>query len=114
MTLTFRTDGNNDLMISAGRLAIVSQREAILQICAHAAKAILGEMVLAVDKGMPYFETIWVGGPTVAPFEAAFRSRILEVEGVEAIEELVIEQSQNAMRYTAQIRTIYGTGPING
>lgn len=114
MTQCFSTDQNNDLQIVAGRLAIVSSRDAILQICAHAAKAILGEMVLAIDQGMPYFETVWVGGPTVAPFEAAFRTRIMQIQGVEAIEELTISQTGNTMVYSAQIRTIYGTGPLNG
>ena len=40
MTQCFAVDRNNDLVLSAGRLAITSQRDAILQICAHAAKAL--------------------------------------------------------------------------
>lgn len=110
----FARDDNNDLFISGRSLAIVSDLQAVLQVCEHAAKTILGEMVLAKDQGMPYFETVWVGGPTTAPFEAAFRARIAQVEGVTAVQSLTAELVDNTMRYSAEIATIYGSGVING
>lgn len=114
MTKTFGVDGNNDLVLVGRNLSIVSARDAILQICEQCAKAILGEMIFNVQGGMPYFETVWVGGPSSAAFEAAFRLRIVQVSGVTEIEELITEQVGDSMQYSATIATIYGTGTISG
>lgn len=114
MTRCFARDDNNDLFITGGSLSIVTGIEAVLQICEHAAKAILGEMVFEQQKGMPYFETVWVGNPSTAAFEAAFRTRIAEIDGVTGIEELTTGQSGDSMQYSATIVTVYGTGTING
>lgn len=111
---TFATDGNNDLFIRGRNLAIDTDLQATLDVCAHVAKAILGEMVFAQQQGMPYFETVWVGAPTTAPFEAAFRERVLLVPGVSNIDELTTEQTEDRMTYSATISTVYGTGAIDG
>lgn len=111
---TFATTATNDLLVSGRSLVLSSDIEAVLLVCRHCAQAILGEMMFAKNQGMPYFETVWVGAPTTAPFEAAFRSRILQVDGVSGIEELTTAQVGDTMRYTATIITIYGTGTLNG
>jgi len=107
-------DANNDLVLVGGTLPVLTGTDAVLAVCAACARAILGEMVLATGQGMPYFETVWIGGPTVAPFEAAFRARVLQIEGVTAIEELTVSQENNTMRYSATISTVYGTGSLSG
>lgn len=111
---TFATTGTNDFLVSGRSLSLVSDLDAVLLVCRHAAQAILGEMVFAQEQGMPYFQTVWVGAPTTAPFEAAFRERIAIVPGVTSIEELTTAQVGDTMQYTATIVTIYGTGTING
>ena len=111
---TFGVDGNNDLFITGRNLTIVTDRQAVLEVCEHVAKTILGEMVFAKNQGMPYFETVFVGGPSTAPFEAAFRTRILQVSGVVSIQSLQTEQVGDAMVYQAEIQTIYGVGAISG
>lgn len=114
MTRTFQVNGNNDLSVTSGTLTVARDLDAVLLICQHAAKAILGEMVFQTNQGMPYFETVWDGNPTTAPFEAAFRLRIPQIEGVESIEELITEQVGGRMVYSATINTIYGRGQIGG
>lgn len=111
---TFATTPTNDFLISGRSLAVVEGIDAVLLVCRHAAQAILGEMVFSANTGMPYFETVWVGAPSTAPFEAAFRERIVQVEGVTGIEELTTVQEANVMRYSATIATIFGTGVLNG
>lgn len=114
MTRTFQVNENNDLFMASGTLTFASDIQAVLLICEHAAKTILGELVFATGQGLPYFETVWTGNPTTAPFEAAFRLRIPQIEGVDSIEELTTEQVNGVMRYEAVINTIYGQGRING
>lgn len=111
---TFATNGSNDFLVSGRSLVIVSGVSAVLEVCAHCAKAVLGEMVFAQQQGMPYFQTVWVGAPSSAPFEAAFRERIMRVAGVTNIDELTTTQVGDTMTYSATIATIYGTGTING
>ncbi len=110
---TFATNATNDFLVVGRSLVIVSDLAAVLLVCRHAAQAILGEMVFAQDQGMPYFETVWVGAPTTAPFEAAFRDRIARVPGVTEIQELTTEQTGDTMSYVATIVTVYGTGTIS-
>lgn len=113
MTQSFAVDSNNDFAMVGGNLVMATGVQAVLYICEHVAKAILGEMVFAKDQGMPYFETVWSGTPTTAPFEAAFRARVAQVEGVVEITSLTTEQVGDEMQYTATIRTVYGTGTIS-
>lgn len=115
MTRTFSVDGNNDLTLDASdHLAQATGLQAVLQLCAHAAKAVLNEMVLAQGEGIPYFEAVFTGRPNVSVFEAALRTRLLAVEGVDAIVALQTRQIGSALGYAATIRTIYGEGPVNG
>lgn len=111
---SFAIDENNDLYITGRDLSIVEGLEAVLNVARNCARAVLGEMVLAKDQGMPYFETVWVGNPTSAPFEAAFRARVAQIDGVEEIASLETEQVGDAMQYRAVIVTRFGTGRIDG
>lgn len=111
---TFATNASNDLLVTGRSLSLVSDLAAVLLVCRHCAQAILGEMVFAQQQGMPYFETVWIGAPTTAPFEAAFRERIMSVPGVTNIDELTTSQTGDVMTYSATIVTVYGTGALNG
>ena len=113
MTQTVATNIDNDLFIGDDdRLSMVSGLAAILQNCEHAAKTLLGEMVLAVNEGLPYFQAIWTGSPKVAVFEAAFRARISAVDGVVSIDALAFEISGEVLTYAATIQTVEGPGDI--
>lgn len=111
---TLTTNSSNDLAVSGRSLTLSTDLEAVLRVARHCARAIQGEMVFARTQGMPYFQTVWVGAPSTAPFEAAFRARIQQIEGVTGIEELTAERTGEAMTYTATITTVYGTGTVNG
>lgn len=115
MTKTFATNNNNDLFIgNDGNLAIVNGQQAVLQACATAAKAQLGEMIYATNRGLPNFQTVWVGSPNLAQFEAALRQTLLSVNGVTEITDLSTSVTNNTLFYTATIKTIYGMGTLNG
>lgn len=115
MPTTFATDINNDLYIgSDGSLVIASDLNAVLNICANATKAQLGEMLYNVDQGIPNFQAIWKGAPNYPQFESALRKTLLAIEGVSRIANLVITNSNNILSYSVTIITIYGTGVLNG
>lgn len=115
MTAVLAVDSNNDLFIGPdGSLALRSGLLAVLQACEHAAKTQLGEMVYAVDQGLPNFATIWNGSPQRAQFEAYLRRALLAVPDVVEVAELSTEAAANVLSYRATIKTVYGIGGING
>lgn len=114
MVKTLAVDSNNDLFIGASaNLAVVTGLNATLQTCAHAAKAQLGEMVLAVNRGIPNFQTIWKGAPNFSQFENALRNALRNVNGVIEVLDVEITVTDNILSYTATISTIFGEGVIN-
>lgn len=113
MTKTFGVNSDNDIFInSTGNLDIQTGIQATLQACAQISKAQLGEMVLAMQEGIPNFQTVWVGVPNLAQFEAYLRTALLAVEGVRNILNLTTGISNNVLSYTAVIETVYGQGEI--
>lgn len=115
MTKTLGVNANNDIYLGAdGNLVVLIGLPAVLQLCEHAVKAVLGEMVLATDQGVPYFQTVWVGVPNFQQFSAALSAAILGVQDVTNINSLVLTQTGNILNYVAEIATIYGVGGING
>lgn len=115
MTQTFATNSNNDLYIgNDGNLVIFTGINAVLQACSNAAKAQLGEMVLAIDQGVPNFQLIWKGAPNIPQWEAALITTLEEVDGVDHVESVTVTIINNVLTYIATIVTIYGTGEING
>lgn len=115
MTQVFSVDENNDLFINNdGQLSISRNLEAVIQACEHVAKAQLLEMVLNQERGIPNFETIWNGSPNVVQFEAYLRRNLLTVPDVIEVVSLETNIQNNVLLYTAEIRTIYGTGVIDG
>jgi hypothetical protein len=110
-----QTFAGKDLTIGDnGDLLIVSGLDAVLFDAERAAKALLGEMVLAIDEGIPYFQVVWNGSPNVNQFEAALRRRLLSLADVLEVVTLSTRQLAGTLSYEATIRTVYGVGVING
>ena len=105
---------DNDIYLDhVGNIALSIGIQAILENCAQAAKTRLGEEVLHIDQGIPYFTTIFVGVPQLQQAQAAFRAAWLAVAGVIEVISLVLTQEGNTLLYTAIIRTTEGIGELN-
>lgn len=108
-------DSNNDLYIGPdGSLAMATGLEAVMQAAQQAAQTQLGEMMYAVDEGVPNFASIWNGAANVSQFEAYLRRTLLAVDHVTGISDLTIAVGGNKLSYTATIETDYGPGVLNG
>ena len=113
MAKSFSLNANNDIFIGLdGLLSVSDSLDAVLQDCATAAKAQLGEMVLSIDQGVPNFQTIWESAANVAQFEAFLRRTIMSVAGVTEIKSLSVVVQNSTLFYTAEIVTIYGQGAL--
>lgn len=108
------TDSTNDLYLGAdGNIAVASGIDAVLVACQCAVKTRFGEMVLAADQGIPYFETAFAGGYNVAAFEDALRATILRVRDVLSVN-ITTAVLGGTITYTATIVTPYGEGVLRG
>lgn len=114
MTQTLASDANNDLVLdSAGNVRIATGIEAVAFNCKTAMQAQRGEMMFAVDKGMPMMATAWDRYNPVQ-FEAAARTVLKEVPEVLGVDSFTVARTDERLVYTATIRTTYGETVIDG
>lgn len=115
MTTTLGTNANNDIFLDPQEnITLLTGQAACLAACATAAKAQLGEMVLAINQGIPNFQAIWTGVPNLAIWQAYLRRTLEGVDGVIAVTELTTQQIGNTFTYTATIETEFGEIALNG
>jgi len=115
MTTQIAVNANNDIFVDAdGNLSLAYDINAVLQAAQQAAQSQLGEMQYAVDRGIPNFQVLWGGSPSVAQFEAALRRELMRVTDVISVPRITVQLLADALVYTATIQTTFGTGAING
>lgn len=115
MTQTIATNANNDIFLApTGNLVIDSGQAAVEAACQTAAQMQLGEAVLQTQLGIPNFQTVWVGVPNVAIWEASLRQTLLAVQGVLAVKALTVTVADNVLNYSATIQSIYGEIALEG
>lgn len=115
MTQTFDTNANNDLYRGAdGNLVLLSGAPAVAAACKTASRAMLGEMVLAQNNGMPNFQVIWVGVPNYAIFATYLRMTLDNVDGVEEVTDINLTKVGEVLEYQATIASVYREIFING
>ena len=113
MTRTLASNRDNDLVVDAtGNLSILTGLSAVAADCRSAMQAQRGEMILAQDRGIPTLATVW-DRFIPAAFEAAGRRALLRVPDVLSVESLTVARDGEVVRYTAAIRTVYGSTTVN-
>lgn len=113
MTTQLAVNGENDIYLDdLGNLAIAFDLDAALQGCQQAAQAQRGEMQYHVDRGVPNLRTLWSGAPSVAQFRAAVRRELQLCTDVIDVPRLDATLAGEAAVYTADIRTVFGTGVV--
>lgn len=114
MVKTFGTNLDNDIYIGRdGNLSVLTGVDAVVAACRSVSLAQLGEEVLTQKNGIPNFETIWIGSPNYLLFQNYLRQNLLAVPGVLEVESIQISTTGNTLKYTATIKTIYGTGELS-
>lgn len=115
MVQTFGTNSDNDIYLGVdGNLVVLDGLQAVLAACATASKSQLGEMVLAIKKGLPNFQTVWIGSPNYALYQSYLRNTLLAIDGVTDVKSITISIEGDVLKYTATIVTSFGIGVING
>lgn len=109
MNLQIAVNEKRDIFVNnKGDLAFVRDVLAVKESAQEAAQSQLGEMIYAVDRGIPNFQVVWNGAPSVAQFEAALRRELLRVTDVIGVPEVSAKLVGDALVYNATIKTPYG------
>jgi ribosomal protein S11 len=115
MSLTLAVDNKNDLFVNtSGNLATAADIQACMQAAQQAAQTQLGEMQYFVDRGIPNFDVVWNGHPSVAQFNAALRRELMKVTDVVDVPELSTSLAGGKVVYSVTIRTTFGLVAIDG
>lgn len=109
MNLQIAVNSNRDIFLDAkGNIALVRDIFAVEESAQEAAQSQTGEMIYAVDRGIPNFKVLWNGAPSIAQFEAALRRELLRVTDVIGVPSISAKLVGDAVVYTATIQTTYG------
>ena len=115
MNRVFAENENNDVYLgSDNKLAINDDLPAVLQSAQAAVEIQKSEALYSQNNGMPNDSVIWSGTPNLPQFEFFARKQISNVPGVVNIENFIVTTIDNVLQYQATIKTIYGTGDIDG
>lgn len=114
MTITLKTNENNDIHAINGRLQFASGLGSVLQTAERVVKTLLKEMKYNQTRGIDYFNNVFSGSPNVLSFESRARAQITAIPDVVSVEAFEAVINDNQLSYTATIKTIYGTDQING
>lgn len=97
-------------------IAIKSEEDALLDIITNVVRTRKYEIQYDMNKGIPYFETIFSDTGLLGLWRSYVIQEIENVDGVISIESLIysLDESNKKLSYTCQIRTIYGESTLNG
>lgn len=84
---TIAVDGTNDIYITNGDIATIDGNDARAQIISAALRTRRGELKLDIERGIPYFETVFQSGNrnNIQIWEAFVRKTVNEFEFVKSI-----------------------------
>lgn len=114
--LTFAYDDNtSDLMLDRnGNLLMATGRQALSYITQNAIRTVRGELIFAVDQGVPYFTTIFASPPNLPMWEFYVKDTALSVPGVLAVTSFRHEIKNNAVNYEMVMETEDGQVYLTG
>ena len=99
-----------------GNLAIKSDEEALLDIITNVIRTKRYELQYDMNKGIPYFETIFANTGLLGLWRSYVIDELERVEGVVSVESLIysLDEDSKKISYTCQLRTKYGESNLNG
>ncbi len=105
-------DTTGDLKVEGNDLVIARGADAIAQDVAQRVKMVRGDYFLDLDKGLPYFEDVFVKNPNLPAFRAELREAILEAPGVKDVLEIAFTEDKAERTLTVDIRASTDVGEL--
>ena len=107
----------NDFYLDAdGNLAVDSDLDAVLSVCKNVVQTRRFELQYDVNKGIPYFETIFKDSSTLGLWASFVVQYIMGVNGVRSVYsfDLSFNGGESKLGYEAGITTAYGSDYLKG
>jgi hypothetical protein len=107
----------NDLSLDEnGNITMSSDLEALKYVIENVVKTQMGELQLNINKGIPYFQTIFSHQTNVPYWKVYMVDAIENVDGVISCEyfNIDIDNEKNLLTYVASIKTEFGDILLNG
>lgn len=107
----------NDIFVDdAHNLAMLQDKPACAQVITNALRTQMGELQYDLQKGIPYFETIFARRTNVKLWQAYMMEEIERIDHVVNVETFDITYSDNStiLHYESRINTDFGDLIING
>ena len=97
-------------------LAIKTGEEALLDVLNNVIRTRKYELQYDMNKGVPYFETIFSDSGLLGLWRSYLIQTIENVNGVISVESITysLDEGSKKISYTCKIRTIYGETSLNG
>jgi hypothetical protein len=112
--VNLRLGADGELDLSGGELNLVDGGEAIVQDVRSACRFIRGEWYADPERGVPFFERIFVKNPDLGLVRAAFRDAILARPGVKDVLELELDYGPEDRSLSVTFRADTDAGEIEG
>lgn len=106
----FAVDQNNDLLLTAGKLTVLTGAAAAAVQLTHRFRLFRGGWFLDTRLGVPYLERVMLKNPDLGNVQALFRKVALTVQGVTAVEFDTFELDKATRVLNAVIRCTYSDG----
>ncbi|SUW63487.1 Uncharacterised protein [Buttiauxella agrestis] len=112
---TLATNDKNDIYLGPdGNLELFTGLMATLQTCEHVARTRLTELPYAQSRGIPFFDIALGSSPDMSLYDMYLRKVYLTAPGVTAVGNISFRLVGDELKYTAEIKTIYGTESASG
>lgn len=112
---TIARDENCDLYIDGTRqFAMVYGKDAYAQIINAKMRTALGEMQLAMQKGIPYFQTVFSDKSMLPIWKDEVEKMLRSLSFVKNIFSFYCNYDNDVLKYTVEIETDSGMVEING
>lgn len=112
---TFSQDSHNDIRIgSDGQFATVDELDAYSTVIADVVRTVRGELQLDMERGVPYFETVFKSVNGIDIWKSDVRKRVLALSFVRSIDSFSASWNteNHILSYSMTVSTDNGTVTI--
>lgn len=109
---TLALDTTNDLLVTSGRLLVISGPEATAQKLTTSFQLFKGEWFLDTRIGVPWFDQVLVKAPDLEWIRRLFRRVCLSVQGVATVESIELNYDASSRSLACEISVKHDSGAI--
>lgn len=110
-----KLDQNGDIDLTNGSMTLVDGVDAVTQLLNQRLLFFYGEWFLDLDKGIPYFEKVFMKNPNPSVLDSLFKRAILTTPGILRLEafSMTLDTARRSLSITGQAVSTSGIVNFN-